>query len=135
MYVCRNWNCCLEAILTDYASSAFHRWESLAGGTEKGPLRLYCGGVPDHPSSGENQGELRTNQPQLTPSSGLRTKKEISCAQIRRRQPGCNGPRSVTAQLRLISPNKNKTAQQSLAKKLRFLPKSSKMVTSVRARA
>src|SRR5687768_11679645 len=43
-------------------------------------------------SSGKNQGKLRTNQLQLTPthlSSGLRTKKEISCAQIRHRQPGC----------------------------------------------
>jgi hypothetical protein len=46
-------------------------------------------GPPWHPSSGENQGELRTNQPRLTPahpSSGLRTKKEILYAQIRRRQ-------------------------------------------------
>ena len=71
-----------------YASSAFHRWESLAGETEKGPLRLCGSGVRDHPSSGTNQGELRENQPQLTPahpSSGLRTKKEISCAQIRLR--------------------------------------------------
>ena len=25
-------------------------------------------GIPDHPSSGKNQGELRTNQPQLTPA-------------------------------------------------------------------
>jgi len=64
----RDWNCCLGAILTDYASSAFHRSESLAGGTEKGPLRLCGGRVQDHPSSGKNQGELRTNQPQLTPA-------------------------------------------------------------------
>jgi len=75
----------------------FHRWESLAGGTEKGPLRLCGGGVPDHPSSGKNrsgknQGELRINQLQLTlahPNPGLRTKKEISCAQIRRIKPSC----------------------------------------------
>ena len=64
----RDWNCCLGAILTDYASSAFHRSESLAGGTEKGPLRLCGGRVQDHPSSGKNQGELRTNQPQPTPA-------------------------------------------------------------------
>jgi len=40
-------------------------------------------------SSGKNQGKLRTTQPQLTPAQDERTKKEISCAQIRRRQPGC----------------------------------------------
>ena len=34
----------------------------MTGGTEKGPLRLRGGGVPDYPSS------------------GLQTKKEISCA-------------------------------------------------------
>ncbi|KAK0650997.1 pyridoxal phosphate-dependent transferase [Cercophora newfieldiana] len=48
-------------------------------GTEKGPLRLCGGGVPDHISSGENQGELRTNQPRLTlahPSSGLHSSQE-----------------------------------------------------------
>jgi len=42
-------------------------------------------------SSRKTQEKPRTNQPQLTPahpSSGLRTKLEISCAQIRRRQPG-----------------------------------------------
>ena len=55
------------------------------GGTEKGPLRLCFGGVWDYPISGKNQGKLRTNQPQLTPSSDLRTKKGISCAQIRLR--------------------------------------------------
>src|SRR4051812_17180710 len=68
--------------------------ESLAGVTEKWPLKLCGGSLRDHPSSGKNQGELRTNQPQLTPahpSSGLRTKKEISCAQIRRIKPGCFG--------------------------------------------
>ena len=54
-----DWNCCLGTILTDYASSAFHRWESLAGGTEKGSLRLCGGGVPDHPGLGEDQGELK----------------------------------------------------------------------------
>jgi len=31
-----------------------------------GSLRLCCRGVWDHPSSGKNQGKLRTNQPQLT---------------------------------------------------------------------
>lgn len=29
-------NCCLGAILTDYASFAFHRWESLTGGLKRG---------------------------------------------------------------------------------------------------
>ena len=52
--VYRDWNCYLGAILTDYASSAFYRWESLAGGTEKGSLRLCGGGVPDYPGSGED---------------------------------------------------------------------------------
>jgi hypothetical protein len=54
------------------------------------PLRLHSSGVRDHPSLGKNQGKLRTNQLQLTPalpSLGLRTKRQISYAQIRRRQP------------------------------------------------
>ena len=46
----------------------FHREETLAGVTKKGPLRLCCRGEWDHPSSGKYQGKLRTNQPQLTPA-------------------------------------------------------------------
>jgi len=46
-------------------------------GTENGPLRLYAGGVPDHPSLGENQGQLRTNQLQLTPAQDCERKRKF----------------------------------------------------------
>jgi len=45
-----------------YARKVDTEEETLAGRTENGPLRLYSGGVWDHPSSGKNQGKLRTNQ-------------------------------------------------------------------------
>jgi len=45
--------------------------------TEKGPLRLCCRGGWDHPSSGKNQGKLRTNQPQLTLTQDDRRKRKF----------------------------------------------------------
>ena len=36
-----------------------------------------------------SSGQISHSSPPTHPSSGRRTKKEISCAQIRRRQPGC----------------------------------------------
>jgi len=40
----------------------------------------------------EESGEAQDKSATAHPSSGRRTKKEISCAQIRRRQPGCFQP-------------------------------------------
>lgn len=50
------------------------RKETLAGGTENGPLRLRSGVVWDYPSSGKNQGKLRTNHQQLTPDQDYERK-------------------------------------------------------------
>jgi len=47
------------------------------GGAENGPLRLYSGGVWDHPRSGKNQGKLRTNQRQLTPTQDCERKRKF----------------------------------------------------------
>jgi len=44
---------------------------------EKGPLRLCGGSVRDHHSSGKNQGELRTNQLQLTPAHDCERKRKF----------------------------------------------------------
>jgi len=55
----------------------FHREETLAEVTEKGPLRLCCRGGWDHPGSGKNQGKLRTNQPQLTLAQDDRRKRKF----------------------------------------------------------
>ena len=46
-------------------------------GAESGPPRLCSGRVWDHPSSGKNQGKLRTNQPQLTPAQDYERKRKF----------------------------------------------------------
>jgi len=40
-------------------------------------MGLYNGGVWDHPSSGENQEKVRTNQPQLTLAQDCDRKREF----------------------------------------------------------
>ena len=80
----------MGAIFTEYASSTFHREETLAGGgTENGLLRLYGGRVWDHPSSsGKNQGKLRINQPQLTLVQDDGRKRKFRVPRFPRRLPG-----------------------------------------------
>jgi len=52
--------------------------EDLArGGTENRPPSLSSSCVWDHPSSGKNQGKLRTNQLQLTPAQGYKRKRKF----------------------------------------------------------
>ena len=58
-------------------SSAFHREETLAGGGLRKRLLRLCGGVWNYPSSGKNQGKLRTNQSQLTPAQDDERKRKF----------------------------------------------------------
>ena len=76
------------ALSKDMGVVCFYREETLAGVTEKGPLRLCCRGEWDHPSSGKNQGKLRTNQPQLTPAQDDGQKRKFSVPRLVTTKPG-----------------------------------------------
>ena len=64
---------CLEVIPADYALFLFYRKANLAGGAENRPLRLCSG----RRVWGQNQGKLRTNQPQLTPAQSCERKRKF----------------------------------------------------------